>query len=816
MRVSYKWLSEYIDLSGVTPEELAEKITRSGIEVDVVEPRNRGVTNTVVGYVESKEKHPDADKLNVCTVDVGETEKLQIVCGAPNVDAGQKVPVALVGAKLPGGLKIKKAKLRGVESRGMICSAKELGINDKLLPKEQQDGIMVLPDSWQIGEDVIPLLGLDDVVLELDLTPNRSDCLSMMGVAYEVAAILGREVREPDLTVTEQGDEIDPKVSVRIDAPDHCYRYSARLIENVTLGPSPMWMQNRLIAAGIRPINNVVDITNYVMLEQGQPLHAFDYEAVFGGNIVVRLAQEGETIVTLDDVERTLDPEMLLITDGDKPIGIAGVMGGANSEVTENTRTILLESAHFAGASIRKTSRKLGLRSEASLRFEKDVDPEGVMRALERATQLMVELAGGKVAKGISESVLRGQEPAVVELNLNRLNKFLGMTLSRDTVADILRRLNFDFEETGDQEGTVFQVKVPTRRQDIRLEEDLFEEVARLYGYDEIPTTLPVTVTTPGSLTREQYLRRQVRRILNSMGMKEAMTYTFTSPSMADDVESVFGNLENSDYQPIPLAMPMSEERSVLRVNLLPHLMETAAYNRNRRLEDVAVFEVGNIFLSEEKQLTSLPEERLVLGGLLTGHWVGDHWLQNRQPVDFYLTRGILDALFERLNVDEISYRPVSGLKGMHPGRTADIYVAQERIGYVGQLHPEVQKKYDLGETYVFQLELEKLFARVKDYEMYRPLPRFPAINRDLAVVVDGDLAHADLQAKIREAGGKWLESVHLFDVYSGEGIEEGKKSMAFSLVYRDPEKTLTDEEVNEVHDGVVRVLEEAFGARLR
>ncbi len=818
MRVSYEWLSQYIDLQDITPQQLAEKLTRSGIEVDIVEPRNQGVTQTVVGYVEHKEKHPQADKLNVCTVNVGQEETLQIVCGAANVAAGQKVPVALVGATLPGGVKIKNAKLRGVESRGMICSAKELGINDKLLPKEQQEGILVLPQDWELGQDILPLLGLEDTVLELDLTPNRSDCLSMIGVAYEVAAILGRKVRMPDLTVNESDHEkIEDQVHIHIDAPDHCHRYSARLIGEVRLGPSPVWMQNRLIAAGIRPINNVVDITNYVMLEQGQPLHAFDYESVTGGKIVVRLAREGETIVTLDDVERKLDPEMLLITDGEKAIGIAGVMGGANSEVTEQTTTILLESAHFAGASIRKTSRKLGLRSEASLRFEKEVDPQAVLRALERASQLMEQLAGGKVVKGIADALVKEGEAIHVPLRLERLNRFLGTSLDEQNVSDILDRLQFSYSSKSDeQKGTVFDVEVPTRRQDITIEEDLFEEVARLYGYDHIPTTLPETVTTPGGLTRQQYLRRQVRRILNSLGMQEAVTYSLTAADRIDDVESIFGTVENTGIKPIPLAMPMSEERSLLRVNLLPNLIETAAYNRNRRQENVALFEIGTIFLSEEEHLTRLPQEKMVLGGMLTGEWVDQHWLQPQQPVDFYLAKGILDTMFHQLLVKNVYYEAAADLKGMHPGRTARIKVNGDTIGFVGQLHPDVQKKYDVEDSYVFLIELDKLYEQVVDYELYRPLPRYPAIRRDLAIVVDEHVQAAELQKAIRETGGDLLESVELFDLYSGENIGSGRKSIAFALTYRDAERTLTDEEVNAIQQKVIERLENVFGATLR
>lgn len=531
MKVSYDWLSQYVDISGNTAAELAEKLTRSGIEVDIVENRNKGVEKVVVGFVKSREKHPDADKLSVCIVDAGQGEDLQIVCGAKNVAAGQKVPVALIGAKLPGGLSIKRSKLRGVESQGMICSAKELGLNDKLLPKEIQEGILVLPEDTEVGASILDVLALNDEVMDLDLTPNRSDCLSMLGTAYEIGAILGREVKLPDaesgLRKNTSGIKAEDKISVEISAKDLCSHYAARLIEGVRIGKSPLWLQNRLMAAGIRPINNIVDITNYVMLEFGQPLHAFDADKLANGHIDVRLAREGEKLVTLDDVERTLEPHMLLITDGTKPVAIAGVMGGANSEVTEGTTRIVLESAKFDGGSVRKTSRQLGLRSEASLRFEKEVNPEAVIPALNRAASLIAELAGGQVASGVVEAVSGEHRPVKIEITVGRINSYLGTELSAEEVKAIFGRLNFAVEPL-DRDG--FRVHVPSRRGDITRAVDLIEEVARLHGYDHIPTTLMNVVTTPGALTREQSIRRVVRTLLTNSGLHEAITYSFTHP----------------------------------------------------------------------------------------------------------------------------------------------------------------------------------------------------------------------------------------------------------------------------------------------
>ncbi|WP_027417755.1 phenylalanine--tRNA ligase subunit beta [Aneurinibacillus terranovensis] len=807
MKVSYNWLSQYVDLSGVTPEELAEKLTRSGVEVESVEHLNKGISDVVVGYVAAKEKHPNADKLNVCQVDVGTGENLQIVCGAPNVDVGQKVPVAIVGAKLPNDVKIKRAKLRNVESQGMICSAKELGMNDKLLPKEIQEGILVLPESLHLGQPIEQVLGLNDVVLELGLTPNRSDCLSMIGAAYEVAAILNREVKLPEFNVKEESDIIEDRVHIKIDAPDHCRRYMARLISGVTLAPSPLWMQNYLMAAGIRPINNVVDITNYCMMEAGQPLHAFDYKAVSGGNIVVRLAKDGEKIVTLDDVERTLDSEMLLITDGTKPIGIAGVMGGANSEVTEGTCNILLESANFVGSSIRKTSRKLGLRSEASLRFEKEVDPKAVEFALDRAASLMAELAGGKVARGIAQSVVEIPDDKSVTLGMGRLNKFLGTSLSIEEVTGIFDRLSFPYQV----EVNNIHVTVPTRRQDIEREEDLFEEVARLYGYDHIPTTMPFGDNTLGMLTRSQMLRRTIRQTLTSVGLDEVITYSLTTPGNLNDFMNIYGETHS-----ISLAMPMSEERSVLRTNMLPHLLETAAYNINRKQRDIAIFELGNVFMAEEETLTKLPREKLTLGGLLCGHRVAEHWTEKTAPVDFYLVKGMLDALFDRLGIAGVEYHPVKNLAGMHPGRTAQILLQGKPAGYIGQVHPIMQQKYEVEESYVFQLSVESLLELATIHPGMVSLPRYPAISRDIAVLVDREVTAGKLQETVEQSAGHLLESVRIFDVYVDDRLGVNKKSVALACTYRDPEKTLTDEEVQEVHERVVGALAAQCGAELR
>lgn len=814
MKVSYQWLSEYVDVSGYTADELAEKLTRSGIEVDIVEKRNKGVEKVFVGFVKTREKHPDADKLSVCTVDVGQGEDLQIVCGAKNVDAGQKVPVAIVGAKLPDGLVIKRAKLRGVESQGMICSAKELGLNDKLLPKEIQEGILVLPEDTKVGDSILDVLAINDEVLDFDLTPNRSDCLSMLGAAYEIGAILGRPVLLPDAEkgMESQGSagQAASSISVEITAKEQCSRYAARYIENVKLGPSPLWMQNRLMAAGVRPINNIVDITNYVMLEYGQPLHAFDADKLAGGHIDVRMAKEGETIVTLDGVERNLEPHMLLITDGTKSVALAGVMGGENSEVTDGTVRILLESAKFDGGTVRKTSRQLGLRSEASLRFEKEVNPEAVIPALNRAASLMAQYAGGQVAAGIVEASTQQTKPVRIELSVTRINQYLGTSLSAEEVNAIFERLNFAVEA----QGETFTVHVPSRRGDITRTVDLIEEVARLYGYDNIPTTLMSGVTTPGSLTKEQTIRRLTRQVLSGSGLHEAITYSFTHPDLIGEFPGAY-----PQAKPIALSMPMSEERSTLRTSLIPHLLDVAAYNGNRNTADVAVFEIGKVFVTDESTLTNLPQERMLLAALLTGKRHETHWTGKAGDVDFYDLKGVLERLVSFLGIQGIGYKAAQQ-EGFHPGRTAHITLETAEgtkvIGTIGQLHPALQQKKDLADTYVLEVEFTELAAAADEQITHKLLPRFPSIGRDIAVVVGREVQVGDLIAKVREVAGSLLESIQVFDIYTGDRLGADKKSVALALVYRTPERTLTDEEVSELHAKVVSALEQTFDAELR
>ncbi|KGE18606.1 phenylalanine--tRNA ligase subunit beta [Paenibacillus wynnii] len=814
MKVSTGWLADYITLEGVAAEVLADKITAAGIEIDGVERRNKGITGIVVGYVKSKEKHPDADKLNVCIVDAGQDEDLQIVCGAKNVEAGQKIPVALVGAKLPG-LDIKKAKLRGVLSQGMICSAKELGMNDKLLPKDQQEGILVLPEDTEIGQDIMKVLGLNDEILEFDLTPNRSDCLSMIGAAYEVSAILGRELSlpDPEAEIVEHATKSTAdSISVKIEDEAYCSHYAVRYISGVKPAVSPLWMQNRLMAAGVRPINNIVDITNYVMLEYGQPLHAFDADKIEGGNITVRLASPNEVLTTLDGQERKLEPQMLVIADGVKPVALAGVMGGLNSEVTSETVNLVLESAKFDGGTVRKTSRQLGLRSEASLRFEKEVDPRSVIPALNRAAALIAQYAGGNVYSGIVQAGTDTVEEKVLTLSLDKLNRYLGTELSLLEVKTLFARLHFP---CGDGDQGHIDVRVPTRRGDISYDVDLIEEIARLYGYDNIPTTPIEGPTTPGALTKPQALRRELRRLLSHGGYQEVLGYSFIQPEQG----KLFPALSEGG-RAVSLAMPMSEDRSILRTSVLPQLLDIAQYNTNRRQSDLALFEIGNVFFTDEEQLTRQPRELSVLSLLLSGNRAVKQWNVTTQPVDFFDLKGALETVFAYLGLTEaISYEGDSP-EGYHPGRSASIYLngneSRVKIGTMGQIHPELQRKQDLEDTYAAEVLLTPLYEAAQSRLQYRELPRFPGMERDIALVVDSSVPAGDLLALIRNHGGSLLQSVQVFDVYTGGKMEAGKKSVAFSLTYRHPEHTLTDEEVGVVHEQVLAALQQSFGAELR
>lgn len=790
MLLSKKWLNQYIDVSDLSGEALGDLITKNGIEVESVTNRAEGLSGIVVGRVLSCEKHPEADKLNVTKVDIGECDPVQIVCGAPNVREGQHVIVAKVGARLPG-LKIKKAKLRGVESQGMICSLEELGFEKKQIREDEQDGIHTFREDVQVGADVLDLLDLNDEVIELGLTPNRSDCLSLYGIIHEVAAILERPYTLPEADVTSSSAS---EVSIELATPN-CPYYAAREVRGVTIAESPQWLKNILIAEGVRPINNIVDVTNYVMLEIGQPLHAFDAKKL-GQSIVVRQAENGEEMVTLDDVTRTLDASMMVITDGQTPVAIAGVMGGANTEVDASTTDIVLESAYFDPASVRKTSRTLGLRSDSSARFEKGVDPERVMLALDRAAQLIVELGGGEIRKATvsGEKESRARQ---IEVSVDYINKRLGMTLDRQTIERVLERLGLVTE--GDD---VLSVHIPSRRPDLELPADITEEVARLYGYDSLPSTLPAS-QSKGYLPAINVLRRKTRRMLQGVGLSQAITYSLTSEAHA----TRFGGQAD---QLVRLAMPMSEERSVLRTSLIPGLLEAARYNTARQQSNVALYETGRVYT---EQGDTLPREKERVAGVVTGLWMDHRSQGTRIPVDYFVAKGIVDTLVQTLRLD-VTYEAVS-MPDMHPGRTANILMNGDVIGYVGQVHPGTSKEvYGMKEVYVFELDL--LALSEEETLLYQDVPRYPSISRDLALVLPRSIPAGTVEQTIREAAGPLLIDLVLFDVYTGENVGPEEKSIAFSLKFQDPSRTLQDEEVTAAYETIVEAVRAAHGAEVR
>lgn len=800
MLISNEWLKEYVTIDD-SVSNLAERITRTGIEVDDLIDYTKDIKNLVVGFVKSKEKHPDADKLNVCQVDIGEDEPVQIVCGAPNVDAGQYVIVAKLGGRLPGGIKIKRAKLRGERSEGMICSLQEIGISSNYIPKSFESGIFVFSESQVPGTDALQALYLDDQVMEFDLTPNRADALSMIGTAYEVAALYNTKMTKPETTSNELELSANDELTVTIENEDKVPYYSARVVHDVTIEPSPIWMQVRLIKAGIRPINNVVDISNYVLLEYGQPLHMFDQDAIGSQQIVVRQANEGEKMTTLDDTERELLTSDIVITNGQTPIALAGVMGGDFSEVKEHTSNIVIEGAIFDPVSIRHTSRRLNLRSESSSRFEKGIATEFVDEAVDRACYLLQTYANGKVLKDRVSSGELGAFITPIDITADKINRTIGFDLSQNDIVTIFNQLGFDTEINDD----VITVQVPSRRKDITIKEDLIEEVARIYGYDDIPSTLPVfEKVTSGQLTDRQYKTRMVKEVLEGAGLDQAITYSLVSKEDA----TAFAMQQR---QTIDLLMPMSEAHASLRQSLLPHLIEAASYNVARKNKDVKLFEIGNVFFANGEG--ELPDQVEYLSGILTGDYVVNQWQGKKETVDFYLAKGVVDRVSEKLNL-EFSYRRAD-IDGLHPGRTAEILLENKVIGFIGELHPTLAADNDLKRTYVFELNFDALMAVSVGYINYQPIPRFPGMSRDIALEVDQNIPAADLLSTIHAHGGNILKDTLVFDVYQGEHLEKGKKSIAIHLNYLDTEETLTDERVSKVQAEIEAALIEQ-GAVIR
>ncbi|HEY48660.1 MAG TPA: phenylalanine--tRNA ligase subunit beta [Dehalococcoidia bacterium] len=799
MRVSLKWLKDYVKLS-VPAEELAAKLTMSGNEVgeiDVVGATWEGVS---VGQVKALEKHPDADRLLLATIDIGK-ETITVVTGAPNLEAGQKVPFARVGTQLIDGhtgklIKLKPATIRGIRSEGMACSEKELGIS------ERHEGIMVLPEEAPVGMPLSQYLG--DTIIDITTTPNRPDCLSVIGIAREVAALTGHEAHIPEITYEEQGAPIQDAASVEIDDPDLCSRYCASLVTGVTVGPSPQWMQQRIIASGMRPISNIVDITNYVMMEYGQPLHAFDYEQIKERKIIVRRARDDESLYTLDGMKRELNSDMLIIADATEPIALAGVMGGADSEVIDSTTSILLESANFNAGSIRRTSMRLGLRSEASARFERSISPELAPIALRRATQLLVELGGGKAARGIIDVYPGKSERKPILLTQERVDRILGVAVETERVRQVLTSLGFSSEPSG--VSSELLVTVPYWRTDIRLADDLIEEIARIIGYDEIPTTMlssGIPERAPAPLLS---LKETIRDLLVGSGMQEVITYSLVSRATLEKIDP-----QQKLGSALRTANPMTLEQEYLRTSLRGGLLATFSANERHEEDGIKLFEVGKIYLPKQNDL---PEEREALAGILGGTRLDRSWLSGEETLDFFDAKGIVETVFNRLHV-EASFQPAEA-QGLIPGRTAAVIVDGQQLGVLGEVHPKTAALFDISTEPVvlFEIDLEKLLPFAGAVPRYQPLPRLPAIDRDLALVVDADIAANQIQAIIRSF--PLVSEVTLFDVYSGKQVPEGKKSLAFSVRYRSPQRTLTDEEVDRTQQKILEHLEREFGATLR
>ena len=762
MLISNEWLKDYVD-AGVKVEDLAERITRTGIEVDDMIDYSKDIKNLVVGYIQSKEKHPDADKLNICQVDIGEEEPVQIVCGAPNVDAGQHVIVAKVGGRLPGGIKIKRAKLRGERSEGMICSLQEIGISSNVVPKAYENGIFVFPTEVEPGTDALTALYLNDQVMEFDLTPNRADALSMVGTAYEVAALYQTEMTKPETQSNETSESATNELSVTIDNPEKVPYYSARVVKNVSIEPSPIWVQARLIKAGIRPINNVVDISNYVLLEYGQPLHMFDQDHIGSKEIVVRQAKDEETMTTLDNNERKLVDTDIVISNGQEPIALAGVMGGDFSEVTEQTTNVVIEGAIFDPVSIRHTSRRLNLRSEASSRFEKGIATEFVDEAVDRACYLLQELASGEVLQDRVSSGDLGSFVTPIDITAEKVNKTIGFNLSNDEIQSIFRQLGFETT----LKGETLTVNVPSRRKDITIKEDLIEEVARIYGYDEIPSSLPVFgEVTSGELTDRQHKTRTLKETLEGAGLNQAITYSLVSKDHAKDFAL-------QERPTISLLMPMSEAHATLRQSLLPHLIEATAYNVARKNKDVRLYEIGRVFFGNGEG--ELPDEVEYLSGILTGEYVVNAWQGKKEEIDFFIAKGVVDRVAEKLNL-EFSYK-AGKIEGLHPGRTAIVSLEGQDIGFIGELHPQVAADNDLKRTYVFELNYDAMMQVAVGYINYEQIPKFPGVTRDIALEVNHDVPSSELKQIIHNNGEDILQSTLVFDVYEGEHLEKAKIS---------------------------------------
>lgn len=801
MKISTEWLADYVELPPTVPM-LARRLTLAGLEVEGIESPATALKGVVVAQIKESKQHPNADKLSVTQVDVGGSALLQVVCGAKNYKVGDKVPLATVGTSLPGGMEIKAAALRGVESFGMLCSARELGLS------EDHGGLLILSGDPRVGTPIADALGLKGAVLEINVTPNRPDALNHLGIAREVSALNGNPVKAPVAKLSEASTAASEKIKIRIDAPDRCLRYAARVVEGVKIGPSPKWMQDRLKACGVRPISNVVDVTNYVLLEYGQPLHAFDLDRVGGAEIVVRMAKSGEKMTTLDGKERQLDPDDLLICDAQRPQVLAGVMGGADSEVNEKTTRVLLEAANFLPASVRRTSKRHGLHSESSHRFERGTDVHILPTVLDRAAALIVELAGGTVLKGMVDVYPKPVAPAKVTLRWGRVSKLLGTEVAAEQSKLILTTLGFKLVDDSAEKG-VFEV--PGARVDVEREEDLIEEIARIRGYDTIPAALPrgASEFVPEPKTFEA--ERRVRAALSGAGFNEVVNYSFVSQAELDAL--------SAPKPAIALVNPLSNEHAVMRTSIFPGLLKNLSHALRHGVDTVRLYEIGRTYhVDAEGGHGSRPPaiEKVTLGGLVHGRRHGRTWNQKDDRADFYDAKGGVEAVLSALGIRSAQYVATDHAE-LHPRATAEIRAGEHVLGYVGELHALARKRLDLPEgVYLFTLDLAAVYAATALVPKYEPLTKFPAVLRDLAVVVPAELEHEAVRKVIREVGGALVEDATLFDVYTGKPIPEGQKNLAYALQYRSADRTLTDVEVNEAHQKIVAEVTRRLGGQLR
>lgn len=806
MLASLTWLRHYVTIEG-DPEELAETLTMAGIPVEKIHVPGKDIKNVVTGKILSVDPHPNADKLVVCQVDVG-TETLQICTGAKNVRPGQIVPVAQPNSYLPGSIHIKTLKLRGVPSFGMMCSANELGFDLSLLSGARADGIFILPNDIPVGHDIHEFLGLDDVIFEFELTPNRADCFSMVGLAREFAALFNSQLSLPTIQVNESGTAITEDAKVTLAATDLCERFSTRLLRNVKIAPSPEWLQDALRSANIRSINNVVDVTNFVMLEQGQPLHAYDYDTLAGHELICRRALQGESLVTLDDKERTLAEDQLVIADRDGAVGLAGIMGGQRTEVTDQTTTVLLEAATFNGATIRRTARKHGLRSEASGRFERGIDPDITTLALDRAAQLLQEMDACEVAPGYLDVYPEPQPTRTLTVAVEEINRAIGITLERAEIIDILKRLYFDITE----QGEALLLTVPSWRGDVAELADIVEEVARLYGYDKVPNTLPLGRQTSGRQSDEHAAIETIRDILVQAGLSETVTFSFMAPQ---DLKALGLAESDSRYQAVSVLNPITDDFPQMRTTLVPSLLQAVKRNLAVKNENLALFEAASVYLPKNLPLTELPQEKPFVTGILCGSTGAARWPQTQRSYDFYDVKGLMETVLSRLGVTDYRW-DVAEDAIYHPGKAAAALRDGKVLLSCGELHPVAQKGYGLKPTmYIFTVDIEALLPYIATIPEYQSLPKYPTLDRDLAILVPEGVTHSTLVDVMQRQGGAILESVELFDRYSGDQVPSGFVSMAYALHFRAPGRTLQDHEVDERIQRIIQRLK-AFNCSLR